>query len=240
MLGMELRDPRQAWSALAGSGLRVAEICGLGLKMKILAYDPYISNVDMPGVEFTNDLNDLLARARNVPTLHLPSTPDTHHLIGESQLRRMHPGVIRSTPAWPGRGRSRFGPGAGGGHLSAAGVDVFDPEPPAGDNPLLQMRNVVCTPHIVLFTDKGQAAMRKGTSRHSLLLPGRMGTWESTCSPPPSTPTTSSKSCTSPSAVVGESGNVASCRQSSSPPCSRFIDTVSRRRSRSDPGADAR
>ena len=56
------------------------------------------------------------------------------------------------------------------GHLSAAGVDVFDPEPPDGDNPLLRMRNVVCTPQIASFTDRGQAAMRKGVVDQILQL----------------------------------------------------------------------
>jgi D-3-phosphoglycerate dehydrogenase len=162
MLGMELHDRVLGVVGFGRIGRRVAEICGLGLKMRILVYDPFISGGDMPGVEFAKDLNDLLARA-DVVTLHLPLLPETRGLIGEDQLRRMRPGAYLINAArGPIVDEAALIRALEDGHLAGAGVDVFDPEPPDGDNLLLRMRNVVCTPHIASFTDRGQEAMRTG------------------------------------------------------------------------------
>jgi D-3-phosphoglycerate dehydrogenase len=162
MMGMELRDRVLGVVGFGRIGRRVAEICGQGLKMKILVYDPFITSSEMPGVEFAKDLDDLLGRA-DVVTLHLPLAQETRGLIGEGQLRRMRPGAYLVNAArGPIVDEAALIRALEDGHLAGAGLDVFDPEPPEGDNPLLRMRNVVCTPHIASFTDRGQAAMRTG------------------------------------------------------------------------------
>jgi D-3-phosphoglycerate dehydrogenase len=170
MLGMELRDRVLGVVGFGRIGRRVAEICGLGLKMRILVYDPFITPGDAPSIEFAKDLDHLLARA-DVVTLHLPLTPETHHLIGEGQLRRMRPGsYLINAARGPVVDEAALIRALKDGHLAGAGLDVFDPEPPAGDNPLLRMRNVVCTPHIASYTDRGQAAMRAGVVDQLLQL----------------------------------------------------------------------
>ena len=64
------------------------------------------------------------------------------------------------------------------GHLAGAGLDVFDPEPPLADNPLLGMRNVVVTPHIASNTDAGIDAMQAGTVENiERVLQGERPPW---------------------------------------------------------------
>lgn len=162
LFGTEVRDRVLGVIGCGRIGRRVAEICGLGFKMKVIGYDPFLTNAEIPGVEFTNDLNDLLERA-DFLTLHIPLTPDTHHLIGEAEIRRMRRGsYIINAARGPVVDEQALIRALQDGHLAGAGVDVFDPEPPAGDNPLLTMNNVVCTPHVASFTDRGQGGMRTG------------------------------------------------------------------------------
>lgn len=162
LFGTEVRDRVLGVVGCGRIGRRVAEICALGFKMKVIAYDPFITKLDLPYVEFTNDLNDLLERA-DFLTLHLPLTPETHHLIGEEQIRRLRRGsYIINAARGPIVDEQAMIRALQDGHLAGAGIDVFDPEPPSGDNPLLFMNNVVCTPHVASYTDRGQAGMRTG------------------------------------------------------------------------------
>jgi D-3-phosphoglycerate dehydrogenase len=162
LFGTEVRDRVLGVIGCGRIGRRVAEICSLGFKMKVIAYDPFISNLQLPGVEFTTDLNDLLDRA-DFLTLHIPNSPQTYKLIGEEQIRRMRRGsYIINAARGPVLDEQALIRALQDGHIAGAGLDVFDPEPPSGDNPLLSMNNVVCTPHVASYTDRGQDAMRTG------------------------------------------------------------------------------
>jgi D-3-phosphoglycerate dehydrogenase len=162
MFGTELRDRVLGVVGMGRIGRRVAEICAQGLKMRILAYDPFLGELDIPGIEFSSDLDDLLTRADMV-TLHVPLTPYTRRLIGEEQLRRMPRGsYLVNAARGPVVDEQALIRVLQEGHLAGAALDVFDPEPPAPDNPLLRMNNVVCTPHIASYTESGANAMRSG------------------------------------------------------------------------------
>ncbi len=162
MFGTEVRDRVLAVIGCGRIGRRVAEICSLGLKMRVIVYDPYIESLQMPGVEFTNDLDSLIQQADFV-TLHLPYMPETRHLMNETRLRSMKKGAYLINAArGPIVDEQALIRVLQEGHLGGAGLDVFDPEPPKPDNPLLTMPNVVCTPHTASFTDMGAARMRGG------------------------------------------------------------------------------
>lgn len=162
MFGTEVRDRTLAVVGFGRIGRRVAEICSLGLKMRVIAYDPFIESIDMPGIEFTNDLDGLIRQADFV-TLHVPNTPETRHLMNETRLRSMKQGAYLINAArGPIVDEQALIRVLQDGHLGGAGLDVFDPEPPHPDNPLLIMPNVVCTPHTASFTDMGASRMRGG------------------------------------------------------------------------------
>ena len=99
------------------------------------------------GIEWA-ELPALLARS-DVISIHLPGSPETHHIIGAKELSQMRRGAMIVNTA---RGRvideAALVEALRSGHISSAGLDVFELEPIKPDNPLLGMDNVVLTPHL--------------------------------------------------------------------------------------------
>ncbi len=190
--GVEVRDRVLGVAGYGRIGRRVTEICALGLKMPVVVFDPYPGAVaNLPeGVSAADSLDALLAQA-DFLTLHTPPMPETHHLIGERQLRLLKPGsFLINVSRGPVVDEAALIRALQDGHLAGAGLDVFDPEPPMPDNPLLQMTNVVVTPHVASNTEKGSWRMSQSVvdqvlqvlagERPTFLLdpaawPGRMG-----------------------------------------------------------------
>jgi phosphoglycerate dehydrogenase-like enzyme len=94
----------------------------------------------------------LLARA-DVVSVHTPLTAETRGLFGPAEFARMRRGAIFVNT---GRGETysmdALADAVRSGHLGGAGLDVFDPEPPPPDHPLLHLPNVICTPHMATGT----------------------------------------------------------------------------------------
>ncbi|RME58232.1 MAG: hydroxyacid dehydrogenase, partial [Caldilineae bacterium] len=103
----------------------------------------------------------------------------TRHLADERRLRMMKPGsYLINASRGPVVDEAALIRVLQEGHLAGAGLDVFDPEPPQPDNPLLKMKNVVVTPHIASATDRGLTAMREGTIENLVnILSGRKPRW---------------------------------------------------------------
>jgi phosphoglycerate dehydrogenase-like enzyme len=101
---------------------------------------------DVPEVTYLR-LDELLATS-DVVSLHVALAPSTRHLIGARELGRMKPdSVLINTSRGPVLDQAALSSALSTGALAAAGLDVLDPEPPAADDPLLQLPNVVFTPH---------------------------------------------------------------------------------------------
>lgn len=98
------------------------------------------------------ELAELLAVA-DIVSLHLPLLPETERLIDRAALTRMKPGAILVNTARGGLvDEAALVAALSGGHLRAAGLDVFAEEPVRPDNPLLTLDNVVLMPHVAWLT----------------------------------------------------------------------------------------
>jgi D-3-phosphoglycerate dehydrogenase len=127
-----------------------------GLRMKVVAYDPYLSSeraADL-GVEKI-ELDELLRRADFV-TLHTPLTERTRNLIDARALAAMKVGARLINCARGGLvDEQALRAALDSGHIAGAAFDVFTQEP-ATDNPLFGHPNVVCTPHLGAATTEAQ------------------------------------------------------------------------------------
>lgn len=147
--GLEMYGLHLGVVGLGRIGSHVAKVA-LALGMKVVAFDPYISSgraLEM-GVEMAPTIEALL-RTADIVTLHLPLTPATRHLMNSARLAQMKTGAILINAARGGLvDEAALIQALESGHLRGAGLDVFDPEPPHPDNPLLHRENVIATPHI--------------------------------------------------------------------------------------------
>ena len=129
----------------------------LALEMKVIAYDPFVTQETTGGgsVRVTRDLKELLAEADCV-TLHASLSDATRRMIGKDQLAAMKPGARLINCA---RGalidEAALAEALNNGHLSGAAVDVYEKEPPAG-SAMLTAKNAVLTPHLAASTAEAQ------------------------------------------------------------------------------------
>jgi D-3-phosphoglycerate dehydrogenase len=128
----------------------------LGLKMKVVAYDPFLSEerAEKLGVQKV-ELDDLLARADFI-TLHVPKTEQTSNILNAEAIAKMKPGVRVINCARGGLvDEAALAEALKSGHVAGAAFDVFEVEP-ATDSPLFNLPNVVCTPHLGAATSEAQ------------------------------------------------------------------------------------
>ena len=94
----------------------------------------------------------------------MPLTPETRHLVDETILRRMKPSAyLINTARGPLIDQAALVEALQSGTIAGAGLDVFEQEPLSPDDPLLQVQNVVLTPHAAAFSDRGIRELRRRT-----------------------------------------------------------------------------
>jgi D-3-phosphoglycerate dehydrogenase len=139
-------------------GRAMAARCRM-LGMRVLAADPYTGPPDAD--DRLVPLDELLAAADYV-SIHCLLNDETRGLIGEPQLRRMKPtAVLVNTARGPIVDQRALVRALREGWIAAAGLDVLEREPPAPDDPLLTLPNVVLTPHTAYYTDASAERLRR-------------------------------------------------------------------------------
>jgi D-3-phosphoglycerate dehydrogenase len=145
-----------------------------GLKMKVIAYDPFLAPeraADL-GVEKV-ELDELLRRADFI-TLHTPLTEKTRNILDEAALAKTKKGVRIINCARGGLvDEVALRKALDAGHVAGAAFDVFTTEP-ATENPLFGHPNVVCTPHLGAATTEAQenVALQVAEQMSDYLLQG--------------------------------------------------------------------
>lgn len=133
-----------------------------GLKMKVIATDPFISkeaaqSLDVEMVSF----DDLLTRSDFI-TIHVPKLKDTIHMINNDSIRRMKKGVRIINCS---RGEivdiDALYQAIESGHVAGAALDVFPKEPPDPSLPIIHHPNVIFTPHLGASTNEAQINVAK-------------------------------------------------------------------------------
>jgi D-3-phosphoglycerate dehydrogenase / 2-oxoglutarate reductase len=138
-----------------------ARICGAGFNAAVMCYDPFVSAGEMAalGVEKVDDLAQLAARS-DIFSIHAPLSKATRHIVNADVLSAMPAHAILINTSRGGVVdekaliavlRQR--------RIAGAGIDVFEEEPPALDNPLFKLDNVVLSPHVAGVTDESLKGM---------------------------------------------------------------------------------
>ncbi len=125
------------------------------LGMRVIAFDPALSDADARslGIEPAS-LDRVLAKSDYI-SIHCPLTPNTRHLFDAGRLARMKPGAALINTARGGIiDQDALVAALASGHLSGAGLDVFDPEPLPLGHPLLSTDGIILSAHALNWTEE--------------------------------------------------------------------------------------
>ncbi|MDO8884835.1 phosphoglycerate dehydrogenase, partial [Pseudotabrizicola sp.] len=146
----------------------------LGLHMKVVAYDPFLSEERAIQMGVTKvELDELLARADFI-TLHVPLTDKTRNILSRENLAKTKKGVRIINCARGGLiDEAALAEALQSGQVAGAALDVFEVEP-ATENPLFNLPNVVVTPHLGASTSEAQenVALQVAEQMSDYLLTG--------------------------------------------------------------------
>jgi D-3-phosphoglycerate dehydrogenase len=155
--GTELFNKTLGIIGLGRIGTVVAERA-LGLRMRVMAYDPFITReaATALGVELVT-MDELFARADFI-TIHTPKTKETAKFLNQEAFQKMKPGVRLINCARGGLiDDEALMAALKDGKVAGAALDVYESEPPPAEYPFRNLPNVICTPHLGASTEEAQA-----------------------------------------------------------------------------------
>jgi len=169
--GGELREKTLGLVGLGQIGSRVARIAG-GFEMKVLVYDPFLKN--LPAGITAVPLETLLSRS-DIISFHVPLTGRTEKMMDRKAFQRIKPGALIVNTS---RGRvfdeAALVEALETLQIKGAALDVFADEPIGWDHPLVQMKQVILTPHIGALTREAGERLAAAVARQARdILEGR-------------------------------------------------------------------
>ena len=154
-MGVELRDKTLGVVGCGTIGAIVATLAQ-GLRMRVVAFDPYLAPDRAASLGVTLATMDELLREADVITLHVPLTDETRGIIDADALAKTRPGVRIVNCARGGLVvEADLKSAIETGHVAGAALDVFEEEP-ARDNALFALDEVIATPHLGASTVEAQ------------------------------------------------------------------------------------
>jgi D-3-phosphoglycerate dehydrogenase len=133
--------------------------------MDVVAHDPYVDEA-AGDVTLVDDLSTLLAESDAV-SIHSPLTPQTRGMIGADELARMKESAFLLNTARGGIvDEDALADAIRDGHVAGAGLDVLESEPPADDSPLLDLDDVIVTPHAAYNSAESVVELREKATRN--------------------------------------------------------------------------
>jgi D-3-phosphoglycerate dehydrogenase len=167
-LGAELNGKTLGVVGLGRVGQQVAKKCD-SLGMDVVAFDPYISaeRAEQIGAELYEDLDDALAET-DVATVHTPLTPDTEGLLGEEEFAQLEGGYVINCARGGILDEAALAEAVADGVMEGAALDVYETEPLPDDSPILDVDEIVTTPHLGASTAAAQTGVATLTAEQVL------------------------------------------------------------------------
>ncbi|HJS88189.1 MAG TPA: hydroxyacid dehydrogenase [Acetobacteraceae bacterium] len=160
---------------LGNIGSRVAELCRGLFQMRVLAYDPYLSEAEIAARGAEKVELDTLLREADFVSINCPPTAETLNLIGAREYALMKPTAYFITTARGGiHDEAALAEALAAKRLAGAGLDVWAKEPPDPDHPLLRFDNVLASPHTAGVTHESRRNMGRFAAEQMLdMLDGK-------------------------------------------------------------------
>ncbi len=133
-----------------------------GFGLRVLAYDPYVSEEVLRATGVEKADFDRLLKESDFLSIHVPLNQETMKLIGDEALMKMKPTAYLINVA---RGKivdqAALYRALEAGRIAGAALDVLEVEPPSLDDPLFRLHNVILTPHAAWYSEQSRVDMRR-------------------------------------------------------------------------------
>lgn len=131
----------------------------LGMGMRVFVFDPFMKEISDEGVQLTEHMEEVLQKA-DVVSIHTPLLSETYHMIGERELKLMKKeAILINASRGPIIDTEALIKALKEGWISGAGLDVCEGEPLQPGHELLDMENVIFTPHVGMYSEQAMEDM---------------------------------------------------------------------------------